>query len=704
MAPLYKKGDRVKCLATRFDEGSEDRNGVRFSIRYAAAGNGTFCFGSIAHVYALTSANPLQTYRVKYDDGESHKSIQAHLFPASLDDDGDSESEDSSADNQAEDDDADGNRDAVVTDSDDDMDPHRLDDADLNEAMEMGDSKVVGGRTWVRVECTPEDTAKWRKKEPAGMRMRHRTLNDDTREVDIHDDLLPISHDFILDIVQYRADQANDKRPYTANHVNGFLVCLYGGAQFKEGTDLWATAPVGMMPPPDFGRHLDKRRFTNILRYLKEGPEGCEDDADPWHPVRFIVGGYNKTRKRNFQWGWSAVIDETMFAWRGKGGAGGMPHLSYIPRKPEDLGCELKTVCDGTSGVMMYMEIQEGKLRMARKQYHQQYGATTSCTLRCFKESGFAEAHRRPEERGQRAGIGDSWFAGLKTIEALDKEFGMRFLGPVKTNTSGFPIEAIRHTLHGTTRGASVVMEERNDEDKPTGVYAIGWNDHWYKAWVTNYGSTKKGKQASKKRQRTDGRNYSVGVDRPKQLEHYYDVAGYVDRHNRYRQHMLKFHKIWKTKSWATRMQLEVFGASLVDSYLACRYLMPKWRDRDDAVSNFMEFVAVLTDQIDARSEAELDMEVASSAKEAASLLSPVQVYTACAHESVGRNGVRSGGGKYTKQQRCDMCIAAGRKEPSGSGSWRTSWRCRAHPDVHICKSSDRPCMAEHLAMVANGS
>ncbi len=84
------------------------------------------------------------------------------------------------------------------------------------------------------------------------MRMRHRTLNDDTREVDIHDDLLPISHDFILDIVQYRADQANDKRPYTANHVNGFLVCLYGGAQFKEGTDLWATAPVGMMPPPRF--------------------------------------------------------------------------------------------------------------------------------------------------------------------------------------------------------------------------------------------------------------------------------------------------------------------------------------------------------------------------------------------------------------------------------------------------------------------
>jgi hypothetical protein len=55
--------------------------------------------------------------------------------------------------------------------------------------------------------------------------------------------------------------------------------------------------------------------------------------------------------------GVTAVIDETMFAWRGKGGAGGMPHLSCVPRKPEDLGCELKTVCDGTSGAMMYMEM-----------------------------------------------------------------------------------------------------------------------------------------------------------------------------------------------------------------------------------------------------------------------------------------------------------------------------------------------------------
>jgi hypothetical protein len=82
--------------------------------------------------------------------------------------------------------------------------------------------------------------------------VRHRTLNDSTREVDIHDDLLPTSHDFTLDVAQHRADQANDKRRYTAHHARSFLACVCGGAQCKEDTDLWATKRVGMMPAPNF--------------------------------------------------------------------------------------------------------------------------------------------------------------------------------------------------------------------------------------------------------------------------------------------------------------------------------------------------------------------------------------------------------------------------------------------------------------------
>jgi hypothetical protein len=54
-----------------------------------------------------------------------------------------------------------------------------------------------------------------------------------------------------------------------------------------------------------------------------------------------------------------------MIQWTGASGPPhGMPHISFVPRKPVPLGCAVKCVCDGTSGVMMHIEIQEGKTRM----------------------------------------------------------------------------------------------------------------------------------------------------------------------------------------------------------------------------------------------------------------------------------------------------------------------------------------------------
>ncbi len=51
-----------------------------------------------------------------------------------------------------------------------------------------------------------------------------------------------------------------------------------------------------------------------------------------------------------------------------------------------------------------------------------------------------------------------------------------------------------------------------------------------------------------------------------------------LDRHNRYRKGILGLHKIWKTKRWQTRIQTELLATSLVDSFLACIHLLPKWR------------------------------------------------------------------------------------------------------------------------------
>jgi hypothetical protein len=271
----------------------------------------------------------------------------------------------------------------------------------------------------------------------------------------------------------------------------------------------------------------------------------------------------------------------------------------------------------------------------------------------------------------------------------------------VKTNTKGFPRDAIRHALHGAPRGTHVVFEERDEHDEKTGTRAIGWNGHWHEGFITNCGPVAAGKPANKRRQRTgdseDGRNDFMPAPRPSNLEHCCEIAGYVDRHNRCRQSMLRLQKTLKTKNWATRVQLEVLGTAVVDACLTYRMLMPKWRDRGDSESNFQAFVNVAVLQVDGRTEEQLDLE-----EQLAQAASPTttQTHVECALVSGPRAGVRSSGAAHAKMQRCFHCKKEKRHNKEGR-SHPTSYHCRAHPEHHVFNVETRPCMQEHLDHVA---
>ncbi len=78
-------------------------------------------------------------------------------------------------------------------------------------------------------------------------------------------------------------------------------------------------------------------------------------------------------------------------------------------------------------GMCLYIEIQKGKVRMARKKCVHTFGATTGCcTLRLLEnlklsEIGVAEPMRR-------CVFADSWFASVKTVFALRQNLGMHAL------------------------------------------------------------------------------------------------------------------------------------------------------------------------------------------------------------------------------------------------------------------------------------
>jgi hypothetical protein len=118
------------------------------------------------------------------------------------------------------------------------------------------------------------------------------------------------------------------------------LCIIYGGAQFKEGTDLWCLGQNGMMPAPDFGIYLSRDRFHKILRYWAFGIDGGTEllREKPWKEVDIWIRAFNKNRKEELTFGTDLTPDEMMFAWRGKRGNGGIPHLSFIQRKRIPLG------------------------------------------------------------------------------------------------------------------------------------------------------------------------------------------------------------------------------------------------------------------------------------------------------------------------------------------------------------------------------
>ena len=144
--------------------------------------------------------------------------------------------------------------------------------------------------------------------------------------------------------------------------------------------DAWRTKRAGIVPPFAMGQHgLSKHRFELLLRCWRLRREPDETEAlDPWWMVRGFVTAWNGNVEKNFDPSFKITPDESMFFFYGRG----MPHLSFIARKPRALGCEAKSVACGITHIMIRLKIQEGKAPMTKLKYHAEYGATTACTLR----------------------------------------------------------------------------------------------------------------------------------------------------------------------------------------------------------------------------------------------------------------------------------------------------------------------------------
>ncbi len=222
-------------------------------------------------------------------------------------------------------------------------------------------------------------------------------------------------------------------------------------------------------------------------------------------------------------------------------------------------------------------------------------------------------------------------------------------MGVIKAAHKGYPLEMCRWALVDQDRGKYVVFKLVVLEN----VWAIGWSDVHFKAFICTQGASTLGQAADKKRQRVDGRNYTIQVDRPRVIEDYQKNMGYVDRHNRYRQNILGLTKLWRTKKWQVRVILEVFGMALVDSFLLARKFIPRWQQADTSDGVLWKYVtALLKDIFQVANEYDGSRQTFSQYKCELVLIGKTKVGTG-----------KSAGRVVAKQMRCVYCIKTNKKQ-----------------------------------------
>jgi hypothetical protein len=243
--------------------------------------------------------------------------------------------------------------------------------------------------------------------------------------------------------------------------------------------------------------------------------------------------------------------------------------------KPEPVSFMIKNLCDVQSGVMFAIELQEGKEEMSKRKFVDQgEKPTTACVSRLMEPLAGTGVILH----------GDSWFASLNTLQKL-RQMGIYFVGLIKTVHSGIPVKWLR----GQFTAASARGNTRTVHlgDGLNRIFAHAWNEPGWKGgkppkkaqkvWIANcYSGATVGPWVKERTYLGAGglvQQGHISVPQTLIISEYFRAANGIDIHNQYRQGILALERTWKTKSWELRLLQTVMGMTLVNGYLAFKYI-----------------------------------------------------------------------------------------------------------------------------------
>ena len=321
-------------------------------------------------------------------------------------------------------------------------------------------------------------------------------------------------------------------------------------------------------------------------------------DNVPWECFKPFVEAFNQTRCDLLTTVY-LLMDESMSAWRPKTTkTGGLPNITYEPRKPKPLGTMLRNGVKATTGIMVTQDIVEGADAQREKRYT---GEESSLPQREPIMVHVAETLRQCESanvtRGGWVG-GDAWFGSVPCVVELKNKLGIFSTFIIKQNKQYCPLQVIHRIMrarysNGRCAGKHVVMKA-----KISGVdlflLAYAWSNQRMAYIVSSCGTTVQHEVPYRTHFTDDFGNVTFKeIPRPSIAHFYFELCPLIDNHNKDRQGVLGLKDCWPTKNPWFRLMTTLIGMSVVDLHRwdrnkRCDGAAFEWTGGDDERPDFL--------------------------------------------------------------------------------------------------------------------
>jgi hypothetical protein len=451
----------------------------------------------------------------------------------------------------------------------------------------------------------------------------------------------------------------------------------------RGGMGLWPTPSdtmKTMWTKPDFSQYMTTDRFKVLKRFspsMFHDPERRE--TDPWWQIVGLIEDFNANRQSRVASSRVKVFDESMSAYRPQTQKfGNLPHISYIQRKPEDLGTEFKNVACSETGIMLHLEIQRGKLPMHALEFNNPHKPCAACTLRLCKSTlhcgqridalDYEAVDGLPTNMNDEGDLfyGDSWFASVETATHTKLKFGSDFVGPIKTAHSRFPRKFLEDSMSTWPGGTWLVLEGKGRENVDLLAIGYKYNSRKVLCFVTTKGAghTEPGEPYEARWADKHGNTHCRKIARPSVISRYFVRSNCIDTHNHARQSELKLEKKWVTTDGYFRIFTTVLGMTVIDAWKAYKHHI-NYRnvDKNMFVMDFAERLSseMMHNSFSTLSPSDLSYNISPLHGAAVGAVSPERRASPrrvigvghCSISSLGMSGVaiRGGGVKETENQ-----------------------------------------------------